>query len=254
MLGRVQERPVHRRTTLCVQSRVDEGVRGSSSLLGGRQVVHVSPSLGRCLHERLPGAAMRTPSPTRRRRQRRPSGCAMCQKLQQDGATATLGAAASARRSCILSLTRALQGQCAAAGTWSPSTGRNACRMLSCNAQTCETNLETSSRNFRPGSPAWGYTVDAEMLGFNQVQNLLLCRRLRLHNPERCCQECEGLTASSVFFPTVAGGPIAVCWLFACDALVAVRRCLLVSFQRRHIVGEKHEHRSWSHLWIRHVD
>ena len=129
-------------------------VRSSSLLLGGRHVVHVSPSLGCCLHERLPGAAMRTPSPTRRRRQRRPSGCAMCQKLQQDGATATLGAAASARRSCILSLTRALQGQCAAAGTWSPSTGRNACRMLSCNTQTCETNLETSSRNFWPGSPA----------------------------------------------------------------------------------------------------
>jgi hypothetical protein len=23
--------------------------------------------------------------------------------------------------------------------------------------------------------------------GFNQVQNLLLSRRLRLHHPERCC-------------------------------------------------------------------
>ena len=126
MLGRVQERPVHRRTTLCVQSRVDEVVRSSSLLLGGRHVAHVSPSLG-CRHpERWSGAVMRKPSPTRRRRQRRPSGCAMCQNLQQDGATATLGAAASARRSCILSLTRALQGQCAAAKTWSPSTGRMA--------------------------------------------------------------------------------------------------------------------------------
>ena len=32
-----------------------------------------------------------------------------------------------------------------------------------------------------------GYSVDAEMRGFNQVQKFLLCRRLRLHHPERCC-------------------------------------------------------------------
>ena len=30
-------------------------------------------------------------------------------------------------------------------------------------------------------------TVDAEIRGFNQLQNLLLSRRLRLHHPERCC-------------------------------------------------------------------
>jgi len=134
-------------------------------LLGGRPVVHVSPSLG-CRHpERWSGAAMRTPSPTRRRRQRRPSGCAFCQKLQQDGATATLGAAASARRSCILSLTHALQGQCAAAKTWSLSTPvflMHAC----CGSRPCKRSRRRAPAMSGLEAPR-GDTVDAEMRGFN---------------------------------------------------------------------------------------
>ena len=65
------------------------------------------------------------------------------------------------------------------------------------------------------------------MLGFNQVQNLLLCRRLRLHHPERCCQECEGLTASSVFFPTWPVVPLLfVGCLLAMHSLLCAAACL----------------------------
>ena len=158
-------------------------VRSSSLLLGGRHVAHVSPSLG-CRHpERWSGAAMRKPSPTRRRRQRRPSGCAMCQKLQQDGATATLGAAATARRSCILSLTlskgsvQPLRLGRRRPGEWLDMHVADAGHA---------NDLGDQLHKF----PAWksrrGYSVDAEMRGFNHFQKFLLCRRLRLHHPERC--------------------------------------------------------------------
>ena len=78
--GRVWDGLVLNRSAECVQSGKEKVVSSSRGLLlGGRHVVHVSPSLG-CGHaELLSGAAMRKPSPTRRRRQRRPSGCATCQ-------------------------------------------------------------------------------------------------------------------------------------------------------------------------------
>ena len=45
--------------------------------------MHVCPSLGCRLSELFSRAAMRTPSATRRRRHRRPSGCAFCQTLHR---------------------------------------------------------------------------------------------------------------------------------------------------------------------------
>ena len=104
------------------------------------------------------------------------------------GAMATLGAAAKARRSCILSLTRALQGQCAAAKTWSPATSKTVRWRDVHVAEAGHANeLGDELQQFPAWKPRRGYTVDAVIRGFNQVQNLLLSRRLRLHHPERCC-------------------------------------------------------------------
>ena len=183
MFGRVQERPVHRRTTLCVQSRVDEVVRSSSLLLGGRHVVHVSPSLGCRLSELFSRAGYENAERDQTQTAPAPLWLRHLPDPSPGGAMATLGAAATARRSCILSLTRALQGQCAAAKTWSLSTPvffMHAC----CGSRPCKRSRRRAPAISGLEAPR-GDTVDAEMRGFNQVQNLLLSRRLRLHHPER---------------------------------------------------------------------
>ena len=155
-------------------------------LLGGRLVVHVCPSLGCRLSELFSRAAMRTPSATRRRRHRRPSGCAFCQTLhrvapwrpwvrQQRLAAHAFSVSRALSNGSVLPLglgrrrpEETLVGCCLATPRHVKRTWRRAPAI---------SGLEAPR----------GDTVDAEMRRFNQVQNLLLSRRLRLHHPERCC-------------------------------------------------------------------
>ena len=154
-------------------------------LLGGRPVVHVCPSLGCRLSELFSRAAMRTPSATRRRRHRRPSGCAFCQTLHRV-APWRPWVRQQVLAAHAFSVSRALSK-----GSVQPLRlgRRRPGEWLDVHvAEAGHANdLGDELQQFPAWKPRRGYTADAEIRGFNQVQNLLLSRRLRLHHPERCC-------------------------------------------------------------------
>ena len=154
-------------------------------LLGGRLVVHVCSSLGCRLSELFSRAAMRTPSATRRRRHRRPSGCAFCQTLhrvapwrpwvrQQLLAAHAFSVSRALSKGSVQPLRL---GRC-----------RPQCSLCMHVAEAGHANdLGDELKNLLAWKSRRVYSVGTGMRVFNQVQNLLLCRRLRLHHPERCC-------------------------------------------------------------------
>ena len=73
--GRVLDGPVLNRTAPCFQSETEGVVSSRGLLLGGRHVVHVSPSLG-CRQSRALVGERLGRADSSHRRQRRPFGCA----------------------------------------------------------------------------------------------------------------------------------------------------------------------------------
>jgi len=93
-----------------------------------------------------------------------------------------------------------------------------------------QTISETSSSNFRLGSPAGVTQLMQRCVASSKSRTCCFPGGSDFTTQNGAARNVKGLLASQVFFPTVAGGPFAVRWLSACEALVAVRRCLLVSF------------------------